>query len=182
VRNPIATVLLGSVALLAACADVSMMTNPSLSVESPTVLGVSPANAATGVDLAQPVVLTFSGPMMPGMETLVVLHEGTLAGPAVAGVATWSADRTVLTFTPSAPLKRNMTYVLHLAPSLMGASGRPINLDACARLGGRYATGGMMGVSAGTGMTNGAWRPGMMGDGWRAADGTFGMFFSFTTA
>ena len=59
--------------------------------------------------------------------------------------------------------------------------GGSINLAACARLGGQYATAGMMGIPAGGGMMNGAWGPGMMGEGWRSADGTYGMIFTFTT-
>lgn len=33
-----------------------------------------------------------------------------------------------------------------------------------------------------TSMMNGQWGPGMMGTGWQAANGTFGMIFTFTTA
>jgi hypothetical protein len=33
-----------------------------------------------------------------------------------------------------------------------------------------------------TSMMNGQWGPGMMGNGWQAANGTFGMIFTFTTA
>ncbi len=81
------------------------------------MLRIVPASASTGVDPTKPVTITFSYPMMTGMEMLVVLHEGTVTGPQVAGS-----------------------------------------------------------------MMNGQWGPGMMGTGWRASDGTFGMFFTFTTA
>jgi len=148
-----------------------------------TVLSLSPANATVGVDPTKPVVITFSHSMMTGMELLVVLHEGSLTGPTVVGVATWSTDRTILTFAPSSPLKSHTTYMLHLSPSLKDSAGKTIDLAACTQLGGKYATAGMMGLSSGTGMMNsGTWGPGMMGAGWQAADGTFGMVFSFTTA
>ena len=172
--------LLGAVALAAACSRTA--TGPSLSPDSPAVLALSPANAATGVDPAKPVVVTFSRSMMMGMESLVVLHEGSVTGPAVSGVSSWSSDRTVLTFMPASPLKAHTSYVLHFAPSLKSAAGQSINLAACSSLGGQYASGTMMGIAAGGGMMNGAWGSGMMGDGWRSADGTYGMVFGFTTA
>lgn len=142
---------------------------------------VVPASATTGVDPTNPVTITFSHPMMTGMEMLVVQHEGTVTGPQVAGTSRWSADRTVLTFTPSAALKAQTIYILHFSPSLQGANGQMIDMGAGMTIGGQYVSGGMMGSAAG-GMMNGQWGPGMMGTGWQASDGTFGMFFTFRTA
>lgn len=147
----------------------------------PTVLRILPASATTGVDPTNPVTITFSHPMLTGMEMLVVLHEGTVTGPQVAGTSRWSADRTVLTFAPGVPLKAKTIYVLHVSPSLRAANGQMINMAAGMTIGGQYVSGGMMGSTAGA-MMNGQWGPGMMGAGWRASDGTFGMFFTFTTA
>lgn len=167
---------------LAACRQTTDVLDSAAAADSPVVLNLTPPNAATGVDPSLPIVITFNHTMMPGIESLVILHEGAVSGPAVSGVATWSSDRRVLTFIPAAPLKSRTTYVLHLSPSLRSATGQRINLAACARLGGRTVTNGMLGVGPRGGMMNGAWGPGMMGDGWRAADGTFGMIFTFTTA
>ncbi len=172
----------GGITLVAACAEKSAPVGPMESSDAPTVLALSPANATTGVDPTKPVVITFSVAMMPGMEMLVVMHAGSLSGPLVSGVASWSTDRTTLTFMPSVPLQAHSTYVLHLSPSLRSTAGQPINLAGCARLGGQYVTQGMMGITSGGGMMNGAWGPGMMGAGWQGVNGNYGMIFAFTTA
>lgn len=167
---------------LAACNAATSSLAPTASADAIAVLGVAPANATAGVDPARPITITFGRSMMLGMESGVVLHEGPVTGPVVAGTWAWSADRTILTFTPVAPLKARTVYTLHLSPGLKGASGQSIDLRTCTQLGGVYATGAMMGVAQGAGMMNGSWGPGMMGDGWRAADGSYGMIFTFTTA
>ena len=167
---------------LAACNSMSGTVAPNTSNDAVAVLSVSPASATTGVDPLRPIVITFSRGMMPGMESRVILHEGAVTGPPVAGSAVWSTDRTTLTVTPSTPLKAHTAYTVHLSPGLKAASGQSIDLRSCTQFGGVYATGTMMGLAQGAGMMNGSWGPGMMGDGWRAADGTYGMIFMFTTA
>lgn len=173
---------LGGVTFLAACGMMTSWAGPRASPEAPTVLAIVPANLSVSADPSKPVVITFSRPMQMGMETFVVLHEGGVTGSPVAGVATWSDDRTMMTFTPSAPLKARMTWTLHFSPGMRGLDREAIDFAACTRLGGRYVTAGMMGLTSSSGMMNGSWGSGMMGGGWRAADGSFGMIFSFTTA
>lgn len=165
-----------------ACGRMSSVDGPTAGPDSPAVLAVLPAAGAQSIDPSAPIVITFSRPMMAGMEASVVLHEGTVAGSPVAGTAVWSGDRTMLTFTPGAPLKPRTTYVLHMSPGLLGQNGQAINLRSCTALGGQTVTAGMMGTSATGGMMNGTWGSGMMGNGWRAGDGTFGMYFTFTTS
>jgi hypothetical protein len=144
-------------------------TSPASTVE---LLSVSPAAASVGVSVSSSVILTFSSPMMAGMEARVMLHEGSVTGPEVAGFASWTSGRTVLTFTPSAPLKSHANYVIHLAGDMRGASGSSLNHEACAARGGSVVTGGMM---------SGGYSGGMMGPGWRSASGSYGMIFAFTT-
>lgn len=153
-----------------ACADSSTEVTPG---EQPAVLNVAPANGTTNIAVSGSITVTFSHAMQPGMEMLVILHEGSVTGAVVAATASWSADRRTLTLTPNAPLKAKTTYVLHLAPTLRGADGAPLNHAACAVLGGRTVTGSMMGGGMGAGM---------MGSGWQPANGTYGMIFTFTTA
>lgn len=172
IRTLAATIV--TCAALFACSDTNDTSAPDASL---VVLSLAPPNAANGVDPSRPIVITFSHAMMQGMDALVVLHEGTVTAPLIAGVASWSADRTVLTFTPAAPLKARTTYVLHLAPTLRAWNGERLNRAACERLGAQTVTPGMMGPRGG--MMNGQWG---LGNGWRAADGTFGMIFTFTTA
>jgi hypothetical protein len=65
---------------------------------------------------------------------------------------------------------------------MQDAAGSLLNFDHCgAQHAGQWATSSMMGGSMmGGSMTGGA--AGMMGAGWRHANGTYGMVFSFTTA
>lgn len=159
-----------SIAGLALTASACGESGPSMPVPETEVLSVIPAGGAAGVDPSAPITITFSHPMRPGMEMYVALHEGSVAGPPVPGTATWSADRTVLTFTPGAPLKAATTYVLHLGGGMLDANGRPIDYGACPALGGQPVSGPMNGG-------------GMMGPGWRNhGDSSYGMTFEFTTA
>lgn len=179
-RIPFRLSLLTAIIALGACAE-----SPSApfdqNASSPTLVRVVPANATTGVDPMKPVTITFSHPMMTGMEMLVVLHEGTTTGPQVAGTSRWSVNRTELTFTPGTALKSKTTYMLHLSPSLRGTNGQMINMAGGVTMGGQFVTAGMMGSFSG-GMMNGQWGSGMTGAGWQASNGTFGMYFTFTTA
>ncbi len=165
-----------------ACTSSSAPTALSDSAHAaPAVASLSPAANATAVSTSTSVTLNFTGSMMTGMEMLVVVHEGSVTGPQVMGTASWSSDRKTMTFTPSAPLKSRTTYVVHLSPSLQGANGMMINLTSGTMMGGQMVSAGMMG-SAATGMMGGQSVSGMMGSGWKAADGTYGMMFTFTTA
>ncbi len=182
-------VLLGT----GACANqAAAPTDPTsaLLTTAPTLLSVSPATGMVGVDATKPVILTFNRSMMTGMEMFVVVHENSVTGAQVAGTAMWSVDRRTMTFTPAAALKPQTTYVVHLSPSLLDTNGKSIDLASCAKIGGQTVSRGMMGSAgltgmmglAAGGMVNGSWGPGMMGAGWQASDGTFGMVFNFTTA
>lgn len=177
-------------ALLAAC-SILESTTPlrTLTPGATVVQSVIPSGGATGVDPAAPVTSTFSHPMMAGMEMRVVLHEGSVSGPTVAGASAWSADRTQLTFTPSAPLKGQTTYVLHFSPDLEDATGAAIDWPACAgRVGGSAVSGSSFGASGSGMMGDGGMGPGMgpgmMGSGWQPGSGTwgYGMVVSFATA
>lgn len=164
--------------LLSACSRSDAGVSPA-DPNAPVLVSIQPASAAISVDPTAPVVLRFSHAMMTGMEMLVVLHEGNITGAALAVTATWSTDRTTLTMIPQAPMKHATTYVMHMSPSLQDAAGHMINMSPGAMMGGQAVSAGMMG---GGSMMNGQWGPGMMGAGWQAANGTFGMSFTFTTA
>ena len=147
-------------------------TDPSAEAALPVVLSVTPASNAASVNPSSPIIIAFNHSMMVGMELLVILHEGSVAGPQVPGSSSWSPDRTTLTFVPAEALKSNASYVLHLSPNLKDAAGRGINFAECAqRVGGQPPSGGTMGGH-------------MMGPGWQPGSGTwgYGMTFTFTTA
>jgi hypothetical protein len=170
------TALLGAAFLLAACADDGVSpASPDLAV----LESVSPVGGALAVDVGTDVVLTFSHPMLNGMEMLVDLHDGDASGPLVDGAWAWSVDRTRLTFTPAQPLRPATRYTIHLGGGLCDARQRAVDLTRHGlHLGGQWATGATMGY--GGGMTNGS--PPHLGDGWRHANGSYGMVFTFTTA
>ncbi len=168
-RHALALSLLAASLTVGACSDGSS----SPAAEAPLLVNIAPANQTVGVNPAGTVTLTFNMAMMTGMEMLVVVHEGSVTGAQVPGTSVWSSDRKMMTFTPAAPLKARTTYVVHLAPSLQGANGMTLNMGGGMMTAGQSVTGGMMGGQMG---------PGMSGTGWQAANGTYGMIFTFTTA
>jgi Bacterial Ig-like domain len=139
-------------------------------------MAMSPVAGATAVATSTPVMLRFSAAMAEGMEQYVDLHVRDLSGPVVGMSCAWSEGRTVLTCTPSAPLAARTTYAVHLGGGMMSAGGLPVDYTKGLAMGGQWIMGGMMsGTHAGMG-----W--GMMGSGWRNANGSYGMVFTFTTA
>lgn len=167
--------------LLGACTNNTLAPGETATL-APALASLSPAAGAASVDPTKPITLTFTMSMMSGMEMLVVVHEGTVTGAQVAGTSVWSIDRKTMTFTPSSTLKAQSMYVVHLSPNLQGANGTMINMMSGSTMGGRSVTSGMMGLTAGGIMMNGQLGPGMMGTGWQASNGTYGMVFTFTTA
>jgi len=139
-------------------------------------MAMSPAAGATAVATGTSVMLRFSAAMAEGMEQYVDLHVGNLSGPVVPMGCAWSEGRTVLTCNPAAPLAVRTTYAVHLGGGMMGAGGVAVDYTNGLAMGGQWIMGGMMsGTHAGMG-----W--GMMGSGWRNANGSYGMVFTFTTA
>jgi hypothetical protein len=162
-----------AVALGAACAG-----DPAAPAPTTSIVSIVPAGGATRVDPAAAIVITFSHPMQEGMEQYAALHEGSLTGPIVPGTWSWSVDRAALTFTPDAPLGSGTTYALHLGGGMRDAMGGPLDYQQCLDgHGGQWATGAMMGMGGGM---MGDWS--MMGPGWRHANGSYGIVFTFTTA
>lgn len=150
--------------------------DPSAPALTARVISVVPSGSATGVDPNSPIVVTFSHPMLSGMEQYAALHEGDVTGPAAAGTWAWSDDRTTLTFTPAQPLKSQTQYTLHLGGGMRATDGGFVDYGPCAgAYNGQWATQEMMGGD----MMGGG---NMMGSGWRHPNGTYGMVFTFTTA
>ncbi len=179
-RRSLTVTFASTALLLGACTSSTLGLGDSPTV-SPALASLSPAAGTPSVDPKTSIALMFTMSMMTGMEMLVVVHEGTVTGAQVAGRSVWSTDRKTMTFTPSSSLKDKVTYVVHLSPSLRGSNGTMINMTGGSSMGGQSVTSGMMGAAAG-GMMNGLLGPGMMGTGWQASDGTYGMVFTFTTA
>jgi hypothetical protein len=140
-------------------------------------MSVTPQGGAAGVSVAGPIVLRFGGAMGVGIDQYVDLHLGNLAGPEVPLTCGWSADRSTLTCTPQGPLTPRTTYVIHVGGGMMTQASQPLDyIQYGPMMGGQWIMGGMMGASH----SGGPW--GMMGPGWRNANGSYGMAFTFTTA
>jgi hypothetical protein len=164
-----ALVLLGGALALTSCSD-----SPT-GAAGTSLLSVAPANGATNVSPNASMVLTFSGPMMAGMEQYVDLHPGNLGAAAMPMTCNWSANTTILTCTPNAPMAGATTYLLHCGGGMKDANGANVGMMT-GSMAGTTVTAGMMpgGMHAGQPM-------GMMGSGWQGPGGNFGMMFSFTT-
>lgn len=143
--------------------------------ELTALLGVHPSGGATGVAVGDTVTVNFDHGMGEGMEAYAALHEGSVAGPLVAGRWGISQDRTMMSFVPTSPLKPSTTYVIHLGGAMRDANGNVANLEMHGGgMGGQWATQTMMSG----GMSSG----GMMGAGWQhPSNGSYGMLFMFTT-
>lgn len=170
-----------SLTALLACVTIGFLAGCNDSTGSspnPTTLAaVSPAGNATGVNDASPVVLTFSAPMGQGTESYMDVHVGSIADSTMPMACTWSADRTTLTCTHVAPFAPGGTYTIHVGDGMMDADGQPVGMGSMmSQMGGQWLTSGMMGgMHAGQPM-------GMMGQGWKGPNGSYGMIFTFTAA
>ena len=110
---------------------------------SPAVSSVSPDAGTQFASLRQPVVVTFNQPMDVSAAQGISLKDP--AGNAVPGAVAWSERNTVATFTPSAQLARQTTYIPTIAKGLKGANGGE---TAEARVGAGFATVALPSVSA----------------------------------
>jgi len=156
-----------------ACSDSTAPANPNAT----TLSAVSPAGGATSVDPSASIVLTFSAPMAAGMENYMDVHQGTTAGAVMAMTCTWSANATTLTCTHAAPFASGGTFTIHVGAGMMDADSMPINMNAMiSQMGGVWLQSGMMGGMHAGQPTSG------MGTGWRGANGSYGMMFTFTTS
>ena len=163
----------------AACGD-----GPTAPDVTARIVALVPTGGATGVDPAAPIVITFSHAMRSGTEQYVALHEGGLDGPVVPMTCTWSGDRSTLTCTPQARLSSATHDTLHLGGGMRDGTGGGLDYQQCiAQHDGQWATAAMMGHGPGLGMGGGMMGDStMMGPGWRHANGSYGMMFTFTTA
>jgi hypothetical protein len=93
----------------------------------PAVVGRAPAPGATDVAPGANVAATFSEPMDPATLTGATLMLAPAAGgAAVAGAVTASADRTVATLDPAAPLALGTEYRATVTTGAADAAGNPL--------------------------------------------------------
>jgi hypothetical protein len=158
-----------AVPFVAGCSDAAMH-------DGTTLTDISPAPFATGTAVSTRLTLTFSRPMMPGMEQYVDLHEGGVSGPVVPMACGWIAGQTILSCTPTDPLAPGSRYTIHVGGGIRDERGRIMTMEDWTSMGGQWVSGGMMGGAH-------AGQPvGMMGPGWNHVPGHYGMQFEFTTS
>ncbi len=156
----------GAAVIGAGCS--SGMMDPDFATQ---LLSVSPRGGATAVATASDVVLSFNRPMMVGVEQYVVLHQGGVTGLAMPIQCNWSDGQRTLTCRPTQPLAPASVFTIHMGGGMTDADGQGVGMGQFGMgMGGRWATGGMMGSQSG-----------MMGTGWTHSNGSYGMLFEFTT-
>ncbi len=151
----------------------SKMMGPSTTAS--VFMSVSPAGDATEVSISSGIIVRFSQPMGAGMEQFIDLHEGDTSGPVVPMTCGWSGDRATLTCQPTKPLRPRARYATHIGGGMMDADDHPVTMTPGLQQGGQWLMPGMMG-------NHGGMPTGMMGSGWQGSNGSYGMFFPFTTA
>ena len=174
--TPAFRTVVAGVALMAVTSCGHDMMNGPGDMGRTTLMAVTPSPGAVGVSPGTAITVQFDYAMGFGMEQYVDLHEGDLAGPLVPVTCNWSGDRTVLTCTPQAQLKQRTQYTVHLGGEMMDASGHGVDMTRWGMpMGGQWAQSGMMGATHGGMPWSG------MGPAWMAANGSYGMGFTFTT-
>ena len=169
--------VLAGVALLAnGCSNATTMDVPAGAATE--LLSVSPMGGATSVAAMPDLVFTFNHPMASGMQQYLALHHGDLTGATTSMTCGWGDSLRTLTCRPNEPLAPGSDYTVHMGGGMMDADDHPVDMGRYGMtMGGSWATGTMMGSQLG--MMGG--QQSMMGNGWRDAQGTYGMAFRFTT-
>jgi hypothetical protein len=90
---------------------------------APVVTAVAPVGGAVGVAPGAAVTVAFGEPMDQA-ATQAAFSLRAASGPAVAGTFVWSG--TTLTFRPSAPLAKGVTYTATVATGARDAAGNPL--------------------------------------------------------
>lgn len=150
----------------------SSLTDPGSDLVDVTssVVAIQSVGGGAQLDPAAGITITFDHPMVHADSMRVVLHEGDVAGAAVATAATWTSDRMKLMLSPAQPLKAATRYTVELRCAAMDGDSHDAHHSGASGI----SMGSMHGGS-GTMMGNG-----MMGSG--GHDMAHRMTFSFTTS
>ena len=107
-----------------AAPDLVAATQPDLFPDNtaPTVLSITPAAAAMGVDGAQAITIVFSEPLAPATVTPQSVHVSE--GPSVA--LSYAPGSTMVTLTPSTAIAAGTPVVVTVETSVTDVAGNPI--------------------------------------------------------
>jgi Bacterial Ig-like domain len=143
-----------------------------------SLVAVQPENGAVGVDVGSSMIITFDHGVGQGMAEYIHLCEGEVGGDDVPGSWMFSEGGTTMTFSPHQPLAPGTTYFIHMGGGMRDEAGELVDLERHGPgMGGQWATESM--VQGGMGMGMGGQEH--SGPGWRHENGSYGMFFSFST-
>lgn len=92
----------------------------------PTVISTVPANNAAGVPFNQIITATFSEAMNPATVNSNTFTLTAPGGVAVTGTVTYTASGSVASFTPTAALLPNTTYVATITTGAQDLIGTPL--------------------------------------------------------
>lgn len=101
----------------------SQGTTASFTTIKPAILSVTPYNGADLVMIDSPIVVKFNMPMNITATQGAFSIAGRSGGTAVQGSTQWSADSTVMTYTPASLLGFSTSYVAAFSGQVQSAQG-----------------------------------------------------------
>jgi len=101
-------------------------TGTTLSTVAPEIVSTVPASAAINVPLNQAVNATFTEAMNPLTITTATYQVTGPGGTAIAGTVSYNAVNFIATFTPTALLLPNTTYIATITNGMTDLYGNPL--------------------------------------------------------
>jgi len=101
-------------------------TGAAPAVISPEIVSTVPANAAANVPLNQAVSATFTEAMNPLSITTATFQLAGPGGVPVVGTVSYDAINFIATFTPTAALSANTTYIATITSGATDLAGNPL--------------------------------------------------------
>ncbi len=114
-------------------ANQSVSLDVTINVTPPSVVSVSPADGATGVDPKTQIVITMSEAVKPESVTTITVFLNNPAGSKVPGVFSLSPDGTVIIFYPGQNLASETAYTLTVTHSVQDLQGYFMGADFVSR-------------------------------------------------
>jgi hypothetical protein len=107
-------------------------TGTGMASTAPELVSTVPMNGATGVPLNQTVSATFTQAMNPLTITTATFQLTGPGGTAIAGTVTYDAINFIATFTPTAPLIANSSYIATVTSGVTNLTGTPLGTSGSA--------------------------------------------------
>ena len=107
-------------------------TGTGMASTAPELVSTGPMNGATGVPLNQTVSATFTQAMNPLTITTATFQLTGPGGTAIAGTVTYDAINFIATFTPTAPLIANSSYIATVTSGVTNLTGTPLGTSGSA--------------------------------------------------